>query len=305
MKLLSKKETLKQTIPLMALMIGLNVVLNICATYIPFAGYIFILFMPLVSTIFCLNSKKRYFPIYFVSTILISVLTTLSDFSSTLLYLLPSLVSGFIFSFCINKNINFHFAFLLNTLVLFIAQIAFIPLIDFIYSIHTINNVLILFGLNDSTIFKIFILAIIYFICAIEITLVYIVTSDELSKFGYFFNNSKIDVFVQIYALMCSLFAIIFNFLNIENISILFIVLSLNASIFTSIELINNKIKSSYFIIPLVVISSWLIYVFLISKTTEIKSTICFTLIPIILSITSLIYIISDRIKKQRKANNV
>lgn len=58
MKLINKKNDLKSTIPLMALFVALNLIITVYATYLPLSGYIAILFLPLISTIYCLNTKK-------------------------------------------------------------------------------------------------------------------------------------------------------------------------------------------------------------------------------------------------------
>jgi len=301
MKIFTKKETLKSTIPLMALMIALNTILNVLASYIPFAGYIFVLFLPLVSTLYCLNTKYRYFPIYFICSIAFSFAATIGDITTSLLYLIPSLLEGLIFAVCINKKINIHVSFVLGSIVLFAVQMLFIPLVDFIYSINTISSLLHVFGLYKIPNIDHFVLSIIYSISCIEMLLVCMLVKNELVKFRYEFNTSKTSTFLAIFSIICTLSTILFYIFEQFNFMILFETMIFIIMILLIYELIINKKKATYFVAPISLIISWLLFVLFLQETEMIKATISFSLAPLTISITTLILEISDKIKKEKE----
>ena len=103
--------------------------------------FILVFVLPLCSVIITYYCKKYYFPIYFVVVVAICLLIDLPD---TIFYVIPSLITGFIFGLFVDKKIQPIFSILLATVVQFGISLAFIPLIkvltnrDIIYDMATI-----------------------------------------------------------------------------------------------------------------------------------------------------------------------
>jgi hypothetical protein len=306
-KIIQPKNTLKETIPLMALMVALNVIFITIASYLPFGGIILCLFLPLISSVFALNTKLKFYPIYLICSLGLGMATTFQDFSFTLLYLLPSLIQGLLFAITIKHRIDGTLAYFYSTFVLFIVNLAIIPLLNLIYSVDTINSIIVLLSLNKIDNINYFIYAFIYIYCAICMFFVYIVTKGELKRIGY--NLITFTSFSLQFAFMGILFSIInfiFWYFKMFNIAFLFLVMSLLSSIILSIQLIKTKPLLFGILTGVSIIVSWLIYILILNWNNNLESFLILSSFAICISLIALIYYIYQRIvaKKQKREGN-
>ncbi len=307
MKLINKKNDLKSTIPLMALFVALNLIITVYATYLPLSGYVVILFLPLISTIYCLNTKKRYFLIYFLITMILAICFSVQDLTTTLLYLLPALFQGLFFSIFINLNKDGSISYFISVAILFITKISIIPLIDFIYQVNTINSILTLLNLINVKNITYFVYGALFLICTFEMFIVFIITKNELLKLGYKINLfSDISLICIVISALSSSLTLIFSNMNFvygalflictfemfivfiitknellklgykinlfSDISIVFIVISAISSSLTLIFSNMNFFQISYTFLAISIISSIIITVQLIKKNVIVFS---------------------------------
>lgn len=301
MKLINKKNDLKSTIPLMALFVALNLISTVYATYLPLSGYIVILFLPLISTIYCLNTKKRYFPIYFLITMVLAICFSIQDLTTTLLYLLPALLQGLFFSIFINLNKDGSISYFISVAILFITKISIIPLIDFIYQVNTINSILTLLNLINVENITYFVYGALFLICTFEMFIVFIITKNELLKLGYkinLFSNISL-VFIVISALSSSL-TLIFSNMNFFQISYTFLAISIISSIIITIQLIKKKVIIFSIYTSVVFLGSWMIFVAFLQRLGFYHAFSTLSIFGICMSLASAIYFIYVHLKMNK-----
>jgi len=188
--LLKKRETIVQNIAIMAIMAAINVVVAVIAGFSVVASTLLIILLPLTSTIVEMSCKEKYFPIYAIATIGLSIVSTLWNLDVTLFYVVPSIITGFIFGFITRRSIHYTWGVIIAALVQTIISLTFIPLINFIFQIDFIGNLLKIFKINDQQIGNIFIIIAFFGIALIQVILSYVVVSNEVKKFD---NNEQPD----------------------------------------------------------------------------------------------------------------
>lgn len=293
MKLINKKNDLKSTIPLMALFVALNLIITIYATYLPLSGYILILFLPLISTIYCLNTRKRYFPIYFSITMILAICFSIQDLTTTLLYLLPALLQGLFFALFITLNKDGTISYFISVAVLFLTKIAIIPLIDFIYQVNTINSILTLLNLINVQNITYFIYGSLFMLCTLEMFIVFIITKNELLKLGYKINLfSDVSLIFIVISAISSSMTLIFSSMNFFEISYTFLAISIISSIIITIQLIKKQILIFSIVSSLTFIASWMIFVALLQHLNFYVAFSSLSIFGICMSLAGAIYFI-------------
>jgi len=303
MKAFSKREKPKESIALTAFMVTLNVILNAANTYLPFIGYFFACFLPLISTIYVLNTKIKYYPIYFIATIALAIASTPLNFSYTLLYLLPSLFCGLMYAACVNKKMEAELSYFYCTVIMFLVEIITIPLIDLIYSTNTIENLLTIFAINNLQYIHLFIYGIIFLANALKEYFAYLVTKDELQKLSYKMEETQYcSMHLLVMTLIFSLMTFAFGFIKLYDFAFLFFSFTIISSILILYKLISLHKTSVNLLIIGVFIVSWFIYVFYAQMQNEyILSLIMLDVFPIFLVIISVIKYI-NRLMALREA---
>ena len=104
MEVFYKKDSLIRTICFMAFFVAINVVCSFVAVYAPLVSIILIIILPLTSAVVEINCKDRWFPIYAIATLGLSIVASLSAIDFTLFYLVPSIVTGYIFGLMAKKG---------------------------------------------------------------------------------------------------------------------------------------------------------------------------------------------------------
>lgn len=295
MKLFTKKEKLIDNIAYMAIMAAINVVFTLITTLSPILVILIVFVLPLTSTIVTLYCKKRYFPIYAFVTISLCFLVTIWNISDTLFYVIPSIVSGFIFGLLILKKVH-------STLIIFISSIAqtiltilSIPLIKALLNIDIINVFSSLLNLNNFKYLDFVSYSFIFFLSLTQISLSFIIIKDELIKFDYDINKNKIKPYIyMILVLSFSLMSMIFSFIKEPKtdvyifgpISYLLMYFSLYFFIFVFIDSFNERrlfLYISYiFSIFLFIILFGLLYEKIVSPYGLLLIQILFVMITII-----------------------
>ena len=103
MKIFSKRETILQNMTTMAFFAAINIIICLVSSYVPFLSIVIIFVLPLVSALVEIYCKDRYYIIYAVASLLLSMLVTFDNFQTALFYLFPALVSGYCFGLCAKK----------------------------------------------------------------------------------------------------------------------------------------------------------------------------------------------------------
>lgn len=191
MALFSKKETLIRSMPLMAMMAAINVVFSLFTTFVPLLSVALIIFIPLTSTIVEIYCKDRYFPIYAIATLGLSIVVSLSAIDFTLFYLVPSIITGYIFGLMAKKNFPNLWAIFVASILQTGISFAFIPLIQLVTEHNLIEDIKIILRVNGSLYFDNLLILLFFIIALIQTILSFIVVNNELKKFGVKNDSGK------------------------------------------------------------------------------------------------------------------
>lgn len=212
MSLFTKRTTVTQNIAYMGIMAAVNVIAVVLMTYVPILFIPFVFVLPLTSTVVTLFCEKKYFLIYMVATIGICLLVTLNNISDTLFYIIPSVLSGFIFGYLIEKNapslLTIFAVGLLHTGLTY----AFIPLIEFIYGQNIITLIASIFGLNTFIYLDYVTPVFILVISLIQATLTYAFIASELPKMGIENKENNLVLVQDMFGLVGSSLSLAFCF---------------------------------------------------------------------------------------------
>ena len=186
MRLLKKQETLIQNIAYMGMMAAVNIIFVVMTYFVPFLLFVLVFVLPLCSAIISFYCKKIYFPIYFI---VVTAVCLLIDLSDTLFYVVPSLLTGFVFGFLIEKEVPSIFILLTITVIQFVLSLISIPLIELITHRNLIDDMTALFKVSNYEYLEYIKYTFIYFIAFTQTILTYLVMRSELIKFGMAFNE--------------------------------------------------------------------------------------------------------------------
>ena len=259
MSIFKKRETIVGTLAYMSIMVAINAVFVLLTTLVPFLLFLLVFVLPLTHAIVTIYCKKRFYPIYFVATLGICTLVTLWNFSDTFFYVLPSLVTGFIFGLLIEKKVSPILAIMVSTFI----QIGFtylsLPLIKLIFNIDMIAFFLKVFGL-ESFAYPQYIASIFITILSLgQMVITYIFLYESLLKM----NVDGEPVFKDSWCLiglngilfsLATLFAFIY-----PDLTFMFLILTTPISLYFAIELIKQSKK----LMPVLLGISLLIALFL------------------------------------------
>lgn len=191
MKFLSQRKSAAQIIALMAMMSAINIIVSVVAAFSVIASVLLIIILPLTSTIVVLACPEKYFPIYALATIGLSVVATIWNLDVTLFYVVPSIVSGFVFGFCIKRSLYFGWSIVISALLQMGISFAIIPLINVLFEIDFIRDLLVIFKIYDTIPGEIFICCSFYVIALIQTFLSYFVVKNEIEKLKPIKNKSN------------------------------------------------------------------------------------------------------------------
>ena len=250
---MKKKETLVQNISYMALMAAINVVFVLITRFVPILFFLIVFVLPLTSVIVTLHCKKRYFPIYAVATIGLCLICTIGQLYDTIFYVIPSVISGFVFGLLVEKKIPAFWIIISTTVIQILFTYVSIPLIDLITGQSIVNVFATAFGVKDFIYLDYVVPCFIFFMALAQEVLAYVIIREELPKFGYQLNEPKllplslfiglvisiilVVIFVFIYgplAYLFTLFALLFAiysiaYLIMENKTVIYILLGTSA----------------------------------------------------------------------------
>lgn len=232
MKFIYERENLTKSIPLMALMAAINIIVAELAGLSIFVSLVLVLVLPLTSAIVELCCKDRYFPIYAIATFGLSLALTFWNIETTIFYVFPSIITGYIFGLLAKKKVAPVYAIFAATLAQTGIYFALIPFINFLLQIDIVETFKTALGLANNSNVNIVVPTFIFFISLIQVSLSQIIVKEELNKFGV---DSKKDeagnIASCILGLTFALFIPLFYFFSLEA-GYLFLAMSLYFAVY-------------------------------------------------------------------------
>ena len=238
-----KKQTIVQNITYMSLMAAINVVFVLLTTFVPFLFFLIVFVLPLTSTIVTLHCKKRYYPIYAVATIGLCMICTIWKIDDTIFYVIPSVISGFIFGFMVEKKVPSFWIIIATTILQIGFSYASIPLIELMTGRNIVTDFATVFKVADFQYLSYVVPCFIFFIALSQQVISYMVVKEELPKFGYELNEPKQLPLSLAIALGVSItLAMVFAFVpNLGPLSFLMTLFAMIFAIYAAIFLLLEK----------------------------------------------------------------
>ena len=270
MALFKKRETLVQNIAYMAIMAAINVIFVLMTALLPPLMFVMVFVLPLTSAVVTLFCKKRYFPIYAIATVGLCLLTTSAIYIyDTFFYVIPSLITGFVFGLLIEKKVPAIYIIVSSTALQYLLSfLTFLTLDLILPEINFIDALLSIFGLSDFAFKDCFIHLFLYTLASIQTVFAYFILKKEVKKLGF-----EVVLDVKLHYL---LFAIGF-FIDVLALIMVFVYPPL-----VYVFVVMNLPFMIYEIVSLVYSRKTLIYILLVATlvVSIIIFVACYTLIP-------------------------
>lgn len=178
---ISKHNSINK-IAIVALMSALNVILTIFGNLYFFLLPLLLLFLPVISIVTYLKTDPKNYSIYFVTSLLLSLILSIHDFSTTLFYLFPALILGLVIGVTIKTKLPPIYIIMaggFTTLLLFYLMV---PVYNVIYEINYLTFLYDLLNMKNETQVVIF-PSIVLLISLLQSTFTYLITIYELRSF--------------------------------------------------------------------------------------------------------------------------
>ena len=262
MAIFKKRETVVQNIAYMAIMAAINVIFVLLTAVLPPLMFLIIFVLPLTSTIVTLFCKKRYFPIYFVATIGLCLITTVGIYIyDTFFYVLPSLITGFIFGILIEKRAPAIYIITISSIIQYVITfLTFIILDAILPNMNFIEALLNIFGLGNFIFKDIFAHVFLYFLAAAQSAFTYAFLKGEVVKFGYEFNlEVRLYYLLPIFCILCLILSV--SLMHVyQPLSYIFIFISVPMFVYQVTLLLLSKNRFVYISLGISVIVGALIF---------------------------------------------
>ena len=197
-------------------MAAINVIFVLLTTLVPFLVFLIVFVLPLTSTIVTLHCKKRFFPIYAVATIGLCMLCTIWKIDDTIFYVIPSIISGFVFGFLVEKKVPSFWIILSTTIIQIGFTYASIPLIKVMTGRDIIQDFATVFLIKDFIYLDYVSPCFIFFLALAQEILAFVIIREELSKFGYTLEEPRniplsLAISISVSIIMVVLFAFVYG----------------------------------------------------------------------------------------------
>ena len=263
MALFKKRETLVQNIAYMAIMAAINVIFVLLTALLPPLMFLIVFVLPLTSAVVTLFCKKRYFPIYAITTVALCLLTTLGIYIyDTFFYVIPSLITGFVFGLLIEKKVPAIYIIVSSTALQYVLSYLTFLILDLILpDINFIDALLSIFGLSDFVFKDCFIHLFLYTLASIQTSFAYFILKQEVKKLGF-----EVVIDIKLHYLLF-IFEIIIDCLALAMVFVypplvyVFIVMNLPFVIYEIIELFYTRKPVIYICMGVALIISVVIFV--------------------------------------------
>jgi len=198
-----------QSIAFMSIMVALIVVLNLLTTFFPYLFFLIVFIVPFVSLVITLTCKKIYIPIFLISSIGICLVSTIWNFQTTLFYITPALISGFILGFCIDKKWPQTLLIFFPSIIYFGFTYLSVPIIEAVYKINIINAILETLKLIDKPYIYDIVPSTIFLFSFLQAILSYMIIRNYQKQLEFELIERDRDFII------CSIFALIFLLISI------------------------------------------------------------------------------------------
>ena len=270
MEVFRKRETVLQNIAYMAIMAAINIIFVIMSNLLPVLLFALVLILPLTRTIVTIYCKKKYYPIYAVTTLglCIAVAGGFSIFDA-LIYVFPSIIVGFLFGICVEKNIPAILILTGATIVQFgLSFLTFYILNKMVLGFDIMQNLFILFGLQNFPYLDVLLRLFVYLIAQVQMFFSFLFVKLEIRKLGIFVNLECNKRYWMYLITFTTFFLSVLSYFFFQNWTLVFIIMPLAIYVYETIQLLLKKKIALYILIGLIHILFIFLFAFLYQYTS-------------------------------------
>ena len=296
MKILKKRETLLENMAFMGIVAAILVIINafiaLSDMFLPVIALVLSLVLPILVTLVEVSCKDRYYPIFFATTILLSLIVTLWNVEATFYYLIPSLVSGYIFGLFIKKKFPLVYGIFIASLIQGLLIYAFSRLVVVLFEIDSIETMLKILQLGESVGAHQIVFLVIYGFALIEMSFVSLIISFEIERFELSFNDDVgNELYIDIMLFILAGFIAIAYFVSLRVAYLL-----LGCAFYFLIILFINAIKDKKILLPILygisVVISIILFIVLNQYLKEYSGFLLFGAAGLIIPLINLLFIL-------------
>lgn len=278
-----------------SIMCGINILFTILNLFLPFFTLVILIGLPFASLLVKMKVSFRYIIIYFLATLASCFLI---DLQTAAFYIFPSLISGLLFGFLIQKRINGFYIIIVNSLVNIVLETISIFLIQIISNVDMFDFFSKILNISITR-FKELYLSIFFAIGLLQSLFSYIIIEEEIKKFKYEIDES----YSLFYVLLIG--NTLFNGLSffINYLPVAYFLSSIG--LFIGVFLLAYLIKAKTTFIRYSLLTSYIITFFIWISINSLVSnhSLFFNLFSLTTSLNGVILIIYMAIKKEDKSN--
>lgn len=278
-----------------SIMCGINILFTILNLFLPFFTLVILIGLPFASLLVKMKVSFRYIIIYFLATLASCFLI---DLQTAAFYIFPSLISGLLFGFLIQKRINGFYIIIVNSLVNIVLETISIFLIQIISNVDMFDFFSKILNISITR-FKELYLSIFFAIGLLQSLFSYIIIEEEIKKFKYEIDES----YSLFYVLLIG--NTFFNGLGffINYLPVAYFLSSIG--LFIGVFLLAYLIKAKTTFIRYSLLTSYIITFFIWISINSLVSnhSLFFNLFSLTTSLNGVILIIYMAIKKEDKSN--
>ena len=288
MALLNKRETLTQNITYMAIMAGVNAIFSLIAALVPIASLFLMIALPLSSAIVFLFCRHRYYPIYAIATIILCLLITLFDMSFTIFYVIPSIITGYIFGLFIKLRLHAVWIILFASVAQGLFSALTIPLVNVLFEVNLIDTFKRFLNLSSSPHVDLIIPAFLFFLSLAQMVFSYIVVYNEIGKFGYAINDRPVNILTMSLIIMGVLVLIIPSGFLLPSGSYLLLAISFYFMFFVVISHVINKNHKTLIAFGVSLVAFLFLFALLYSLVPNPYGLLLCGILPLLVALVSL-----------------
>ena len=243
-----KFTTVSQCITFMAIMAAINVIFVLLTTFVPFLLFLLVFLLPLCCTLVVLMCSKRYFLIYAFATIGLCLIITMNNIGDTLFYIIPSMITGFVFAVCVEQKIPYSIGIIGATFVQFGLSYALLPLIKLITQVDVLYTIEEMLHITDIEYLQVIEFLGVFVVCFMQEIISFIVIKYGLKKLNYEVKeDDKQIVFIEIGSIINLFFSTLFVMLH-WSIAVIFLFSSFYFAFFEIVWIILRKKRLNYIV---------------------------------------------------------
>lgn len=277
-------------------MAAINIIIAVIVAFVPVLSVFLMLVLPLTSAIVTIFCKEKYYIIYALATIGLSLIATIFNIQTTIFYIVPSILTGFCFGIMIKYRVNTIWVLITTAIIQTICTLATIPLINLIFDTDIIQFFKVVFRIDAYTYIDIIIPSMVFFLSLAQMLFSYIMIASEIRKFDYSFSHKEISSFwTSIYIMSSIVLCLIFAFFFVQY-AYVFVAISYYFLAFVIASFIQRKYKIALILTGVTLLGSMILFSLFYNMLENPYGLLLFGLFP---ATTSIIAICNSLLKKE------